>query len=279
MTEAGAAANLLEVRDLRVRFATASGPVEAVRGVSFAIKAGERLGLAGESGSGKSVMSLAILGLLGRAKVTGSIKLDGVELVGASPGMLRTIRARRIGYVFQDPLASLDPVRTVGSQVAEVLQLQGVRCRKALERAADMLGEVGIPHPRERMGEYPHQFSGGMRQRVMIAIALIGEPDLVIADEPTTALDVRVQAQVIDLLHRLGDERGLAVTLITHDLAILAGFAERVLIMNRGVLVEEADVDDIYYHPQNGYTRSLLASMPRIDGPIPERLAQVGEPL
>jgi peptide/nickel transport system ATP-binding protein len=229
--------SFLDVRDLSVRFATEDGPVQAVDGLSFSLERGRTLGIVGESGSGKSVTSLAVLGLHNRTRTTisGSIRLDGTELVGAGEAQLRGLRGSRMAMVFQDALTALSPYYSVGHQIAETYR-RHTRCgrRQATERAVEMLGVVGIPSPRERVKDYPHQFSGGMRQRVMIAMALVCDPDLLIADEPTTALDVTVQAQVLDLLARLQEEFRTAIVLITHDLGVIAGIAHDVLVMYAG---------------------------------------------
>ncbi len=267
---------LLEVTDLRLELDGPQGTIHALNGVTFQAFAQERIGLVGESGSGKSLTAQAILGLVAGARISGEARFDGEDLLHMAPAALRAIRGREIGYVFQDPLAALDPVRTVGDQIAEVLRIRGVGRRIARERAIDMLGRVGITDARRRIDDYPHQFSGGMRQRVMIASALVAEPRLLIADEPTTALDVRVQAQVVELLHELADEQQLAVIFITHDLGVLAGFADRVIVMYAGRSVEQCAVDDLYDRPLHPYAEGLLAALPSIDGPIPEMLPTIG---
>jgi len=272
MTPDGA---LLTVRDLRTVFRTPSGPLLAVDGVSFHVRPGERLGIVGESGSGKSVTALSILGLVPplHANISGRASFDGVDLLSLAPSELRRIRGARIGMIFQNPLHSLDPTMTVGRQIEEaILAHQRVGRRVAHARAVDLLGQVGIPSPGRGADEYPHRFSGGMRQRVMIAMALSCEPDLVIADEPTTALDVTIQAQIIELLDSLCRDRGTAVVLITHDLALLAGFADRILVMYAGRIVEQATVDTIYYHPAHPYTWGLMTAVTRVDRPRPERV-------
>ncbi|MEV8017372.1 ABC transporter ATP-binding protein [Streptomyces sp. NPDC086554] len=257
---------VLLVRDLTVNFRTPRGPVRAVDGLGFDVRRGETLGIVGESGSGKSVTSMAVMGLHTGAEVTGSVALDGQELVGRSERELNRLRGRRMAMVFQDPLSSLHPFYTVGEQIAEHHRVHfGSRRKTARERAIDALAEVGIPEPRRRAGEYPHQFSGGMRQRVMIAMALVCEPELLIADEPTTALDVTVQAQILELIARLQQERGLAVVLITHDLGVVARVAHQVLVMYGGRAVEQADVDTLFATPAHPYTRGLLDSLPRLD--------------
>ncbi|WP_371516283.1 ABC transporter ATP-binding protein [Kitasatospora sp. NBC_01300] len=257
---------LLEVDDLRVSFDTPRGVVRAVDGISFAVEAGRTLGLVGESGSGKSVTSLAVMGLHRGAAVTGSIRLDGMELNGLGERELGTVRGRRIAMIFQDPLSSLHPFYTVGEQIAEHYRVHFKANRKAgRARAVEMLAEVGIPEPARRVDEYPHQFSGGMRQRVMIAMALACEPELLIADEPTTALDVTVQAQILDLIARIQQERGLGVVMITHDLGVVARVAHEVLVMYGGRAAEQASVDRLFAAPGHPYTRGLLDSLPRLD--------------
>ncbi|MFJ2863619.1 ABC transporter ATP-binding protein [Kitasatospora sp. NPDC087314] len=257
---------LLEVDDLRVSFDTPRGLVRAVDGISFAVEAGRTLGLVGESGSGKSVTSLAVMGLHRDATVTGSIRLIGQELNGLGERELGTVRGRRIAMIFQDPLSSLHPFYTVGEQIAEHYRVHFKANRKTgRQRAIEMLAEVGIPEPARRVDEYPHQFSGGMRQRVMIAMALACEPELLIADEPTTALDVTVQAQILDLIARIQQERGLGVVMITHDLGVVARVADEVLVMYGGRAAEQAPVDRLFATPAHPYTRGLLDSLPRLD--------------
>ncbi|WP_405757238.1 ABC transporter ATP-binding protein [Streptomyces sp. NBC_00073] len=259
-------AALLEVRDLRVTFATPRGPVRAVDSLGFTVEAGRTLGIVGESGSGKSVTSLAVMGLHRDAEVGGSIALSGQELTGMSEKELSRLRGRKMAMIFQDPLSSLHPYYTVGEQIAEHFRVHFKAGRAAArKRAVDMLGEVGIPEPARRAGEYPHQFSGGMRQRAMIAMALACEPDLLIADEPTTALDVTVQAQILELIARLQQERGLGVVMITHDLGVVARVAHEVLVMYGGRAVEQAGVDELFADPAHPYTRGLLDSLPRLD--------------
>ncbi|MFD0366498.1 ABC transporter ATP-binding protein [Streptomyces sp. NPDC127114] len=257
---------LLSVRDLTVEFPTRHGPVRAVDGLSFDVPRGRTLGIVGESGSGKSVTSLAVMGLHTGARVSGSIVLDGRELVGLPERELNRLRGRRMAMVFQDPLSSLHPYYTVGEQIAEHHRVHfGSRRAVARRLAVDALAEVGIPEPRRRAGEYPHQFSGGMRQRVMIATALVCEPELLIADEPTTALDVTVQAQILELIARVQAERGLAVVMITHDLGVVARVAHEVLVMYGGRAAERAAVDGLFGSPAHPYTRGLLDSLPRLD--------------
>ncbi|MER5961568.1 ABC transporter ATP-binding protein [Streptomyces sp. NPDC002057] len=259
-------APLLSVRDLTVTFPTRHGPVRAVDSLAFDVPPGRTLGLVGESGSGKSVTSLAVMGLHTGAEVTGSVTLGGRELIGLSERELNGLRGRRMAMIFQDPLSSLHPYYTVGEQIAEHHRVHfGSRRAAARERAVEALGEVGIPEPRRRAREYPHQFSGGMRQRVMIAMALACEPDLLIADEPTTALDVTVQAQILELIARIQQERGLAVVMITHDLGVVARVAHEVLVMYGGRAAEHAPVDALFASPTHPYTRGLLDSLPRLD--------------
>jgi oligopeptide/dipeptide ABC transporter ATP-binding protein len=267
---------LLDIRDLKLAFAARRGVIKALNGVNLHIAPGERLGVVGESGSGKSVTAQSVLGLVNAAEISGEILFEGRDLLKASPAELRAVRGAEIGYIFQDPLSSLDPVRTIGHQIAEVLRIRGVGKAEARKRSADMLGRVGIQRAAQRMDDYPHQFSGGMRQRVMIAMALVAEPKLIIADEPTTALDVRIQAQVLNLLLELADERHLAVMFITHDLGILSGFAERVVVMYAGRAMEECSTDELFYRSINPYTLGLLSSLPRIDGEIPDKLTTIG---
>jgi oligopeptide/dipeptide ABC transporter ATP-binding protein len=263
-----AAAPLLEVTDLAVRF----GPVRALSGVSFRVERGEFYGVVGESGSGKSVTARAVLGLLGpSARVTsGSVRLDGEELLGAAPARLRQLRGDTVGLVFQDALAALDPVYTIGDQLVEALRAhQRIGRREARERAVGLLDEVGIPDPEDRLGAYPHQLSGGQRQRAVIATALIADPKLIIADEPTTALDVTVQAQILNLLRRIRDTRGASIVLITHDLGVIAETCDRVAVFYGGVIVEEAPVLLLFTAPQHPYTEALLRSVPRLGDPTP----------
>jgi peptide/nickel transport system ATP-binding protein len=263
MTENG---TLLSVRDVTVRFATEDGPVHAVDRVSFDVKRGEVLAIVGESGCGKSVTTMSLLGLLPEtATVEGSATFNGgTELVGASEGDLRRIRGREISFVFQDPMTSLNPVFTVGRQVGEVLRRHLKMSKsEARERTLELLDLVGIPSPERRIDEYPHQLSGGMRQRVMIAMAIACEPKVLIADEPTTALDVTIQAAVLDVLRELRERLGMAIVLITHDLGVVADVADRVVIMYAGQKVEEAPVAELFAHPQHPYTIGLLGAAPR----------------
>jgi len=258
---------LLEVDDLTVGFPTEDGVVQAVRGVSYQVRRGDSVGIVGESGSGKSVSSLAVMGLLPRnARITGSVRLLGEELLGRTDAEMSRIRGSKVAMIFQDPLTSLNPVYTVGAQIAEaVLAHNNVPKAKARARAAELLEVVGIPNPRLRVDSYPHEMSGGMRQRVVIAIAMANDPDLIIADEPTTALDVTVQAQVLEALEAARQATGAALMLITHDLGVIAGHTERVCVMYAGKLVETGGVDDIFYTPRMPYSLGLLGSLPRID--------------
>ena len=263
---------LLEVEDLRITFPTRSGTSHPVDGVSFSVARGELLALVGESGCGKSLTSLALLRLVpppGQIVPGSAIRLEGTDVLALRPAELRAIRGRRIGMIFQDPMTSLNPVFTIADQISESVRAhQRVSKSAARARALELLQEVGIPDPVERLDNYPHQMSGGMRQRVMIAIALASEPELLIADEPTTALDVTVQAQILELLDRLRAARGMAVLLITHDLGIVAGRADRVAVMYAGRLVEEATTAELFARPSHPYTKGLLASVPRITGAV-----------
>ncbi len=270
---------LLKLRDLRAGFPGPDGPVEILRGVDLDIAAGEKVALVGESGSGKSVTARAVLRLDRDADLGGRVLLDGTDLLTLPERAMRDIRGARIGLVFQDPLASLNPVMTIGWQIMQPLVIRGVRKKEARRRGIDLLGRLGVRDAARRFDDYPNQFSGGMRQRVVIAIAVIAEPALLIADEPTTALDVRVQAQVLTLLRELADERSMSVLLITHDLGIVAGFADRVVVMRHGAPVEEGPVDDVYAAPKHPYTRGLLAAVPRIDDDPSRRLTTVEDAL
>ena len=260
---------LLEVSGLSVTFPSEAGPVQAVRGLSYHVMPGEVLGVAGESGSGKSVSSLAVMGLLPRrARITGSIRFEGEEMLGRSDKELSKIRGAGIAMIFQDPLSALTPVFTVGDQIAEAVRIhQNVSQQAAVDRAVELLNLAGIPNPAQRAKAFPHEFSGGMRQRAMIAMAIANNPRLIIADEPTTALDVTIQAQILDLLHKAREATGAAVIMITHDLGVIAGFADRLTIMYAGKPVETGAVDDLFYRPRMPYTLGLLGSIPRIDAP------------
>jgi oligopeptide/dipeptide ABC transporter ATP-binding protein len=258
---------LLEVTDLKTHFTTRAGLVRAVDGVSFEIGEGELLGLVGESGCGKSITALSIMRLIAPPGkiVGGTIKFKGEELTTAAEGRLRAIRGNDIGMIFQDPMTSLNPVFTVGEQIAEALRLhRKLDRKKAWQAAIDAMHEVAIPAPERRASDYPHQLSGGMRQRVMIAMALACDPELLIADEPTTALDVTIQAQILELLDGLRQSRKLAVLLITHDLGVVAEVADRVCVMYTGKIVEESGVDELFANPKHPYTRGLLRSVPKL---------------
>ena len=274
---------VLTVANLRVEFRTDEGRVQAVRGVSFQLRRGEVLGIVGESGSGKSVTSLAVMGLLpGSARVSGSVRFssrsgsrsegppegfpEGTELLGASDSELCRVRGQGISMIFQDPMTSLNPVYTVGYQIAEAIRAHHDLPRDAARaQAVELLKVVSIPNPTERVGNYPHELSGGMRQRVVIAIAMANRPEIIIADEPTTALDVTVQAQVLDALHTAKVQAAAAMLLITHDLGVIAGQADRVLVMYAGRVVEAGTVEEIFYTPRMPYTLGLLGSQPRLD--------------
>ncbi|MCZ7475599.1 ABC transporter ATP-binding protein [Micromonospora sp. WMMC273] len=260
----------LRVEDLRVRFDTEDGVVRAVDGVSFAVERGRTLGIVGESGSGKSVTSLAILGLHNakRTTISGEISVGGRQLVGLGEEEVRRLRGRDMAMVFQDPLSALHPYYSVGRQIAEAYRVHHPKAgrREARSRAVDMLGRVGIPQPAKRFEQYPHEFSGGMRQRAMIAMALVNDPDLLIADEPTTALDVTVQAQILDLLADLQEEFRSAIVLITHDLGVVSQVADDVLVMYAGRGVEHGSVERVLRAPQHPYTWGLLSSVPSLHG-------------
>jgi peptide/nickel transport system ATP-binding protein len=268
----------LEVHDLRIHFPTDDGLVRAVDGLSFRLERGRTLGIVGESGSGKSVTSLGILGLhhRGNAKVSGEIWLAGQELVHASREQVRRLRGRDMAMIFQDPLSSLHPYYTIGNQIIEAYRLHNdVSKQIARKHAIELLARVGIPQPERRIDDYPHHFSGGMRQRAMIAMALSCDPELLIADEPTTALDVTVQAQILDLIRDLQQEFNSAVIMITHDLGVVAELADDVLVMYGGRCVEYGSADDVFHRPEHPYTWGLLGSMPRLDLPPTERLLPI----
>jgi oligopeptide transport system ATP-binding protein len=275
----GPAPALLEVRDLATEFVTDDGLVRAVDGVSFTVGRGEIVGIVGESGCGKSVTNLSILGLLPKPQgriAAGSVCLEGRELVGLPEKEMRKVRGNDVAMIFQDPMTSLNPYLKVEEQLAEVGQLHlGLTRAEAVRRAVDLLARVGIPDSAQRIQSYPHEFSGGMRQRVMIAMALLCDPDVLIADEPTTALDVTIQAQILELLKGLRDERGMAIIFITHDLGVVAGTCDRVIVMYAGRIVEEAPTRDLFERPTHPYTRALLRSVPRIDGVAHERLHSI----
>jgi peptide/nickel transport system ATP-binding protein len=267
----------LDVRDLRVRFSTDDGVVKAVDGLSFSLERGSRLGIVGESGSGKSVSSLAIMGLHRQAQITGEIWLGGEQLVGADPERVRSLRGRRMAMIFQDPLSALHPYYTVGAQIVEAYRLHHPEASKKAARshAVDLLGRVGIPQPSSRVDDHPHNFSGGMRQRAMIAMALANDPDLLIADEPTTALDVTVQAQILDLILDLQAEFDSAVMLITHDLGVVAEVADDILVMYAGRGVEYGPATEVFSAPAHPYTWGLLESVPRFDREREARLVPI----
>jgi len=269
---------LVSVDDLHVRFGTERGLVYAVNGISFEIAAGETLGIVGESGCGKSVTSLALLGILARnGRVTkGTAMFGGRDLLSQTDEQLRSVRGREIAMIFQDPMTSLNPVLTIGRQIREALQTHFAMDKaQANRRASELLDQVGIPSAKMRLRDYPHQFSGGMRQRAMIAMALAGEPKLVIADEPTTALDVTIQAQILELLKSLVAERDTALIMITHDLGVVAGMCERVNVMYAGMFVETGSADRIFARPRHPYTLGLLQSVPRIDAGRRQKLQPI----
>ena len=260
---------LLEIRNLQTSFFTDNGEVRAVNGISYNLDAGKVLGIVGESGSGKSVSAYSILQILastGQIKDGSSIKFNGEELVGAKESVLKTIRGNKISIIFQDPMTSLNPTYTVGHQLMEAILLHTDRNKKqARERAIEMLRLVGINEPEKRVDQYPHEFSGGMRQRVGIAMALACEPDILIADEPTTALDVTIQAQIIDLMIKLQKEMGMAIIMITHDLGVIAQICDEVIVMYAGSICEQGTADEIFYNPKHEYTKGLLRSIPTVN--------------
>jgi peptide/nickel transport system ATP-binding protein len=270
--------SFLTVRNLRVHFPTDDGVVKSVDDLSFAVDRGKTLGIVGESGSGKSVTSLSVMGLhkRGTANISGEILLDGKNLVGADPEDVRKLRGKRMAMIFQDPLSAMHPYYTVGHQIVEAYRVHNpVSKQVARKHAVDMLDRVGIPNPKSRAEDYPHQFSGGMRQRAMIAMALSCDPELLIADEPTTALDVTVQAQILDLIRDLQEEFNSAVVIITHDLGVVAELADDIMVMYAGRAVEYSTADDIFNAPQHPYTWGLLGSMPRLDRERSERLLPI----
>lgn len=274
---------VLDVKDLKTVFLTRSGEVHAVNSVSFDLKPGELLGVVGESGSGKSVTMMSLIGLLPTPPAEirgGSVVFEGQDLLQIGEDQLRKLRGRRIGFVFQDPMTSLNPVFTVGFQICEPLRKHmGLSKSAARDRAVELLELVGIPDARRRLRDYPHQFSGGMRQRVMIAIALACDPDVLIADEPTTALDVTIQAQILELMKELREKLGMAVIWITHDLGVIAGIADRVLVMYGGQIVEQAPVRELFGNPQHPYTRALLQTVPSVSGERTDKLRVIeGQP-
>ncbi len=286
MTAAESVSNLppvLQVEALRTVFRTRDGTIHAVNDVSFELGAGELLGVVGESGSGKSVTMMSLMKLLPMPPaeiVSGRVMLDGTDLLTLDDRRMRAVRGGEVGFIFQDPMTSLNPVFTVGFQLMEPLRAHlGLSKARARERAAELLGLVGIPSPADRLGDYPHQFSGGMRQRVMIAIALACDPKVLIADEPTTALDVTIQAQILELIRKLRRELGMGIIWITHDLGVVAGIADRVMVMYGGQIVEHAPVAELYANPRHPYTRALLETLPSLDGSRTARLKSIsGQP-
>jgi peptide/nickel transport system ATP-binding protein len=272
------AAPLLEVENLSVHFDTEDGLVKAVDGISYTLDRGETLGIVGESGSGKSVSSLTVMGLTRarNARISGAVRFDGRDLLGASDDDMRKIRGDDIAMIFQDPLSSLHPFYKVGTQIVEAIQAhRDVSKAQAYDRAVEMLSLVGIPEPRRRAEAYPHEFSGGMRQRAMIAMALANDPKLLIADEPTTALDVTVQAQILELIERLQSEFDTAVVVITHDLGVVAEMADEIAVMYAGRIVEQGKADTVFNAPEHPYTWGLLSSIPRMDAPRGEELVPI----
>jgi len=274
---------LLDVKGLETQFKTPDGIVHAVNGVSFGLKEGETLGVVGESGCGKSVTMLSVLGLIASPPgkvVAGEALFMGQDLIKMPAEKLRHVRGAQIAMIFQDPMTSLNPVLTIGRQLEEPLMLHiGMTKNQARERAAELLSMVGIPNAKDRLNDYPHQYSGGMRQRVMIAMALSCSPQVLIADEPTTALDVTIQAQIMDLVKRLRNELGMAIVWITHDLGVVAGLAQRVLVMYGGCIIEESTVIELFAHPTHPYTLGLINSLPRVDRSEHKRLYSIeGQP-
>jgi peptide/nickel transport system ATP-binding protein len=269
---------ILDVQDLRVSFATEEGIVQAVDGVSFELAGGEVLAVVGESGCGKSVTAMTLLGLTRspNARFEGTARYKGTELIGASEGQLRRVRGAEIAMIFQDPMTSLNPVQRIGDQIIEQIQEhEALPDQQARERTVELLERVGIPRARERVDNYPFEFSGGMRQRVMIALALSCNPSVLIADEPTTALDVTIQAQILQGIRELREQTGAAVILVTHDLGVVADIADRIAVMYAGRIVEQGGLDQIFYDPQHPYTWGLLGSITRVDRPRPERLPAI----
>ncbi|TIW75415.1 MAG: ABC transporter ATP-binding protein [Mesorhizobium sp.] len=273
-------APVLQVSDLRIVFRTRGTTIHAVNGVSFELNPGELLGVVGESGSGKSVAMMSLMKLLPTPPaeiVSGRVRLGDRDLLSLNPSEMRNVRGGEVGFIFQDPMTSLNPVFTVGYQLMEPLRKHfGLSRSEARKRAIELLSRVGIPSPQDRIDDYPHQFSGGMRQRVMIAIALACDPKVLIADEPTTALDVTIQAQILDLMQKLRQEIGMSIIWITHDLGVVAGIADRVMVMYGGLVVECAAVNDLYANPSHPYTRALLETLPRANMSGQERLKSVG---
>jgi peptide/nickel transport system ATP-binding protein/oligopeptide transport system ATP-binding protein len=274
-----AAVPLLSVENLRVSFRTEEGLVQAVDGVSFTVDPGEVVAIVGESGSGKSVTSMTLMGLTRspNASFEGTAQFEGTELVGATNDQLRRIRGRRIAMIFQDPMSSLDPVYRIGTQISEQIRVHDKEISKAaaLDRSVQLMERVGIPRARDRARSYPHEFSGGMRQRVMIAMALSCSPSLLIADEPTTALDVTIQAQILDELRDLRAQSGTGIILVTHDLGVVADIADRIIVMYAGRVVEQGSLDQLFYEPQHPYTWGLLGSITRIDSDRSRRLPAI----
>jgi oligopeptide transport system ATP-binding protein len=272
-------ATLLEVKNLRTQFFTQDGVVKAVNGISYTINEGETLGIVGESGCGKSVGVMSLIRLIPSPPgkiVDGEVLFEGQDLLKASDDEIRAIRGNKISMIFQDPMTSLNPVLTVGRQISEALELHlGMDKKQAKARTIELLELVGIPLAADRVDNYPHQFSGGMRQRAMIAMGLSCNPQLLIADEPTTALDVTIQAQIVDLVKRLKNEIGMAIIWITHDLGVVAGIADRVVVMYAGYIVEEAPVKELYQNPRHPYTLGLLGSLPRLDADRPAKLKSI----
>ena len=259
---------MLEVNNLHTSFFTGAGEVKAVNGVSFTLEKGKVLGIVGESGSGKSVTAYSIMQILEKTGkiVDGSIKFNGQELVGAGEKVMKTIRGNKISIIFQDPMTSLNPTYTIGHQLMEAIVLHTNRNKKqAYERAVEMLRLVNVNEPEKRMNQYPYEFSGGMRQRVMIAMALACEPDVLIADEPTTALDVTIQAQILELMQSLQEELGMAIIMITHDLGVVAQMCDEVIVMYAGSICEQGTADEIFYNPKHEYTKGLMRSIPTVD--------------
>jgi oligopeptide transport system ATP-binding protein len=272
-------ADILKVEGLETQFRTQDGMVHAVNGVSFRLKEGETLGIVGESGCGKSVTMMSMMRLIPMPPgqiVAGSALYQGKDLLKLSDAEIRDIRGAQISVIFQDPMTSFNPVLTIGRQVSEPLEIHmGMTTKQAYDRAAEVLAMVGIPNAKDRLNDYPHQFSGGMRQRAMIAMALVCTPQILIADEPTTALDVTIQAQIVELVKRLRDELGMSMIWITHDLGIIAGLAQRVGVMYAGYIIEEAAVKELYTNPEHPYTLGLLSSLPRMDDTSQRRLASI----
>ena len=272
------AERLLEVKDLGVEFTTEDGVVRAVDGVSFELERGKVLGIVGESGSGKSVTAMTIMGLTRdiNASFRGEVNYEGRNLLEISDTEMQNFRGNEIGMIFQDPMTSLNPVYRIGEQIAEAIRAhEHVDKQAAKRRAVELLRQVGIPNPESRVDDFPHQFSGGMRQRAMIAIALACNPAILIADEPTTALDVTIQAQIVELISQLKDDFNSAVIMITHDLGVVADMADEIVVMYAGRVVERAPTRELFYDPQMPYTWGLLGSIPRLDGPKPERLHSI----